>query len=93
VPTDSNIYEYTLTWIEAVDFDQNGKLSIDEFYESILLLEDFYMSDNEFKYMFNLFDGPEGSGELSVSELAKGVKLLCNKENISDAGLVLKYSV
>ena len=79
--------------IDTVDFDQNGKISLDEFYESILYLEDFYMSDNEVRYMFNLFDGTEKSGELSVSELAKGVKMLCNKENTSDAGLVLKYSV
>lgn len=62
MPTDSNIYEFVLAWIDAVDYDQNGKISIDEFYETILLLEDFYMSDNEVRYMFNLFDGIEASG-------------------------------
>ena len=35
VPTDANIYEFALAWIEQVDFDDNGKISLDEFYESI----------------------------------------------------------
>jgi|APSaa5957512535_1039671.scaffolds.fasta_scaffold152255_1 Ca2+-binding EF-hand superfamily protein len=70
--TPEKIAEHAIKWMEIVDRDQNGTISLTEFHEFFSTMDGIFMTDLEIQQMFEAFD-IDKSGELSIEEFARAI--------------------
>ena len=70
--TPEKIAEHAIKWMEIVDRDQNGTISLQEFHEFFSTMDGIFMTEHEIQQMFESFD-IDHSGELSIEEFARAI--------------------
>jgi Ca2+-binding EF-hand superfamily protein len=70
--TPEKIAEHAIKWMEIVDRDQNGTLSLSEFHEFFNSMDGIFMTEHEICQIFESYD-ETGDGQLSIEEFARAI--------------------